>query len=192
MNTPTAFHSVDTFNMSTMTTMTQSSGFTTSDSLEATATQSTCVLFLDFDGVTHPEPCKAEHEFCQLALIEEVLRQHPGVDVVISSSWRQVHTLDEMRAHFAPDIAQRVVGVTPSNKQPTSAWLPGAAVSFEREGECDSWMKQNRSWGTPWVAIDDRAHWFRPDCADLLQTSSKTGFLPQDKATLAAMLQERL
>jgi HAD domain in Swiss Army Knife RNA repair proteins len=103
-----------------------------------------------------------------------------------------VHSLDEMRAHFAPDIAQRVVGVTPSNKQPTSAWLPGAAAAFEREGECDSWLKQNRAWGTPWVALDDRAHWFRPGCADLLQTSSKTGFLPEDQATLAAMLQERL
>ena len=154
--------------------------------------QAACVLFLDFDGVTHPEPCKAEHEFCQLSLIEEVLRQHPRVDVVISSSWRQVHSLEEMRAHFAPDIAQRVVGVTPSNKQPTSAWLPGAAVAFEREGECDSWMKQNRSWGTPWVAIDDRAHWFRPGCNDLLQTSAKTGFLPDDQATLMAMLLERL
>jgi hypothetical protein len=114
------------------------------------------------------------------------------VDVVISSSWRQVHSLDVMRSHFAPEIAQRVVGVTPSNKQPNSAWLPGAAVAFEREGECDSWMKQNRSWGTPWVAIDDRAHWFRPGCNDLLRTSAKTGFVPDDQATLMAMLLERL
>ncbi|MDD2808887.1 HAD domain-containing protein [Rhodoferax sp.] len=159
---------------------------------ESNPSEGTCVLFLDFDGVTHPEPCKAEHEFSQLVLIEEVLRQHPEVDIVISSSWRLQHSLDEMRAHFAPDIAPRVVGATPSNKKPSGAWLPGAAVSFEREGECDTWMKHNRPWGTPWLAIDDRAHWFRPDCGDLLMTSSKTGFMPDDVLTLKAMLQERL
>lgn len=46
------------------------------------------VLFLDFDGVTHPEVCTAEQLFCCLPLIEEVLRRRPGVDIVISSSWR--------------------------------------------------------------------------------------------------------
>ena len=150
-----------------------------------------CILFLDFDGVVHPEPCNPKHYFAQLPLIEEVLREHPGVDIVISSSWRGVHTLDDMREHFSSDIAPRVVGVTPSNKKTTSTWLPGRMSSFERESECDDWMRQNRPWGTPFVAVDDRAHWFRPDSPDLLVTQSMTGFTLEDQALLRAMLIER-
>ncbi len=43
-------------------------------------------------------------------------------------------------------------------------------------------MKANRPWSTPWLAIDDRAHWFMPDCPNLLLY----------QAPLRAMLQERL
>lgn len=159
---------------------------------ESISCDNVCVLFLDFDGVTHPEPCRPDQEFSQLPLIEAVLRQHPKVEVVISSSWRQVHSLDAMRAHFALDIAPRVIGITPSNKQPSSDWLPGASSSNEREGECGTWMKQNRPWGTPWVAIDDRAHWFRPGCSDLLLTNAKTGFTSDDGVALHAMFRERM
>ncbi|MBV5347669.1 hypothetical protein JZU46_05590 [bacterium] len=152
----------------------------------------TCVMFLDFDGVVHPEPCNPLHYFAQLPLIEEVLREHPQVDVVISSSWRGVHALADLRGYFSSDIAPRVVGITPSNKKTTSSWLPGRMSSFERESECDDWMRDNRPWGTPFVAIDDRAHWFRPDSPELLLTQSLTGFTLGDQALLRAMLGERL
>lgn len=33
------------------------------------------ILFLDFDGVTHPEFCSYDDYFCRLPLIEEVLRE---------------------------------------------------------------------------------------------------------------------
>ena len=83
-----------------------------------------CVVFLDFDGVTHPEPCRSDALFCFLPRIEEVLREHPEVDIVISSSWRLEFSLEQLRGHFSADIASRVVGVTPSNKQPGVNWLP--------------------------------------------------------------------
>ena len=149
-------------------------------------------MFVDFDGVTHPELGHPKDEFCHLPLIEEVLREYPAVDVVISSSWRDVHALDKLRGFFSPDIAPRVVGVTPSIKEPSSTWLPGPDSSHPREWECNTWMRQNRPWGTPYVAVDDRSTWFRPGCADLLLTDARTGFTPQDQATLRAMLQERL
>ena len=55
-----------------------------------------CILFLDFDGVTHPDPCRKESFLGQLPLIEDVLREHRQVDVVISSSWRYDHRLHEL------------------------------------------------------------------------------------------------
>lgn len=58
------------------------------------------VLFLDFDGVTHPEPCCQEDVFCRLNLIEDVLLGFPTVDIVISSSWRDHYTLEYLRSFF--------------------------------------------------------------------------------------------
>jgi len=150
-----------------------------------------CILFLDFDGVTHPEPGLKADEFCALPLIEDVLRGCPHVEVVISSSWRTVFSLEQLRGFFSVDLAQRVVGVTPSSKSTSDAWLPSSSVVYEREFECESWMRQNREWGTPWLAIDDRPHWFRPDCTDLLLTSPKVGFCQSDQDTLREMIRQR-
>ena len=47
------------------------------------------VLFLDFDGVTHPEPCTQQEEFCTLHMIEGVVREFAELEIVISSSWRE-------------------------------------------------------------------------------------------------------
>ena len=121
-----------------------------------------------------------------------MLREHPEVDIVISSSWRLEFSLEQLRGHFSADIASRVVGVTPSNKQPGVNWLPAGTGRHEREAECEAWMRENRDWGTPWLALDDRAHWFRPDCGDLLLTESKIGFQETDQNVLRAMLRERL
>ncbi len=157
-----------------------------------TSTDSSCILCLDFDGVTHPEPCQTDKLFCHLDRIEIVLRDFPSVEIVISSSWREEFGLGDLRAYFSPDIARRVVDVTPSIKQPSSTWLPGQDASFAREWECNSWKRLNRAWGTPWLAIDDRAHWFGPDCANLLLTNARTGFTVEDQITLRTMLYERV
>jgi hypothetical protein len=150
-----------------------------------------CIVFLDFDGVTHPELCTREELFCFLPYVEAVVRENPGVDLVISSSWREHFSLEQLREFFSADIAPRVVGATPSNKDRMDNWLPGSALRHEREAQCEAWMRQNRPWGTPWLAIDDRAHWFRPDCSDLLLTSSAVGFTPAHQETLKTMIRER-
>ena len=43
---------------------------------------------------------KREELFTCLPLIEDVLRMHPGVDVVISSSWRFFHPLEQIGKRF--------------------------------------------------------------------------------------------
>lgn len=150
------------------------------------------VLFLDFDGVTHPEPCFEESVFCNLSLIEAVLIEFPSVEIVISSSWRDTFSLDDMREFFAPAVQPRVVGVTPSIKTPSPDWLPGHVPQFDRQWECESWLNRHRERGTPWVAIDDRDYWFEPDCRHLLLTESNKGFQVEHQALLRQMLQERM
>lgn len=46
------------------------------------------ILFLAFDGVTHPQPCFHENVFCRLHLIESVLREHELSDIEIVC-WRR-------------------------------------------------------------------------------------------------------
>jgi hypothetical protein len=72
------------------------------------------LIFLDLDGVlrrTDSTPYRFDSD-CRTAF-EGALRSIPGAKVVITSSWREVMNLDELRAHFSPDVADRVVGVTP-------------------------------------------------------------------------------
>lgn len=152
------------------------------------------ILFLDFDGVTHPQPCFHENVFCRLHLIESILRERElrDIEIVISSSWRGHHSLDDMREFFSRDMQGRVIGVTPDLPKLESDGLPGQAPEFERERECQAWMQTNRPPGTPWLAIDDRPQWFSPDCANLLVTNCQYGFHPDNTATLRDMLWERL
>lgn len=55
------------------------------------------ILFLDFDGVTHPEVCTAPELFTCLPLIEAVLLRHSHVCIVISSAWREHHGLEDLQ-----------------------------------------------------------------------------------------------
>lgn len=48
------------------------------------------ILFLDFDGVMHPDLCPRSEWFERLPMFERWLRGHDQIEVVISSSWRNV------------------------------------------------------------------------------------------------------
>ena len=157
-----------------------------SDTKQAADQNLAPIVFLDFDGVTHPELCSTDQLFGCLPLIEEVLRQHEQVEVVISSSWREPHPLSELREFFSGDIAPRVVGRTPViPRQPA---MP--ATAGLREIECLTWLAANRP-GHPWIAIDDVPWIFSPGCPNLLLTNHRLGFTPANAAHLHSIL-ERL
>lgn len=105
------------------------------------------VLFLDIDGVLHPDGCPPEQHFCQLGNLEQVLRDHPAVRVVISSAWRLAVPLGRIRSHFSKDMRRRVVGVTRSIAQ-----VPDP--TGQRQGECQAWLEEHCP-GVAWVAVDD-------------------------------------
>jgi hypothetical protein len=150
-----------------------------------------CILFLDFDGVTHPDPCSNDQYFRQLPLIEGVLRQWPSVEVVISSTWRYDHDLEGLRRYLSPDIRSRVIDVTPTVRlNDDEGWVPRHLLAHHREWECRKWMRQHRPPGAAWIAIDDATGWFVLGCANLLSTESTSGFLPGHAAVLNQMLKD--
>jgi len=154
--------------------------------------QMNCILFLDFDGVTHPDSCRKESFFCQLPLIENVLREYQHVDIVISSSWRYELRLPELQAYFSPDIRSRIIDVTPSLvRADADGWIPAHVLPHHRERECRKWMLEHQPLNAPWLAIDDVSDWFLPDCEHLLSTRSEFGFQAEQASILREMLNAR-
>lgn len=152
------------------------------------------IIFLDFDGVLHPENVKSQEPLlCRLPLLEEVLREFPRAEIVISSTWRlrwqdpEVAT-QEMRKHFSADIAPRVTGVTPNCLDLDWRAAPDGLSLYPRHWECETWLRAHRPPGTPWVAMDDRAYWFRPFCKNLMVVDRDTGFVAANKQELRERL----
>jgi hypothetical protein len=118
------------------------------------------ILFLDFDGVLHPqydgEPTPVSEIFCHLPRFESVMRDFPSVEIVISSTWRIQFTLDELRARFSPDIAARIIDVTPQIECADDNYLPA-----RREDEILEWLKRAGLSCTLWIALDDAAWQFK-------------------------------
>lgn len=127
------------------------------------------VLFLDFDGVLHPLDRRDELFSC-LPLFEQTVRQFPDLDIVISSSWRVDHSLEELRAVFTADIAARIVGETPYHTDGFTA------ERYGRESEIRAWLHQFGRESEPWLALDDSDWMFSPNCPQLILVDPAVGF----------------
>lgn len=107
------------------------------------------ILFLDFDGVLHPENHGGE-VFSRMEYLWRILRACPNVEVVFSTSWRDHYPLDQMvdmvTSNGGEDLVHRFIGATPG---PLNC----------REAECLAWLVANQREGA-WLALDDRADWF--------------------------------
>lgn len=133
------------------------------------------LLFLDFDGVLHPDPCwNEDHLFERLPSLENILRDFPKIEIVVSSTWRHKRSLDRLRSLFSPDIAPRIIDVTPDRSEfPDIAELVGP--TYLREIEIIAWLRHSREPWRTWVALDDKMHWFRPFCPNLVLCDHQTG-----------------
>lgn len=140
------------------------------------------ILFLDFDGVLHPDPCYDEQRFfCCLPKLENVLRDFPKVQVVISSTWREKRSLSELRSFFSDDISSRIIGMTPSWK-----YFPDLfeVIGYQRQTEVEAWLRESSEPWRSWIAIDDKSYLFKPFLPNLVQTNSSVGFDDDSERTL--------
>lgn len=138
------------------------------------------VLFLDFDGVLHPKGAGHTH-FTRLPILEALLRETDltNVQLVVSSTWRQAYSLTRLRAFFAPDIAERIIGTTAS--------LSDYRSEHERGEEIEAWLSKN---GNPaWVALDDDLEGFSPRMrAKLVLVDGAVGLQAEDAMRLRALM----
>ncbi len=113
------------------------------------------ILFLDFDGVMHP--VNQTDLFCREEHLARVLRDFPGVEVVISSSWRETHTLKNMPTFFLTDLRSRIVGVTPVIEIRDAVDVPGVRLH-----EINQYLADTDNQHRRWVALDDARNCSRP------------------------------
>lgn len=139
------------------------------------------LIFLDFDGVLRrstSNPSRFDHD-C-LEHFEGAVRQCPVSKIVITSTWRLAMSLKELRSRFSPDVAARIVGVTPENFE---------EETYERLAEIKAFMEEKKVTSVPWVAIDDDPSHF-PAGAPVLLTDPAKGFDAECAARLVKLLRE--
>lgn len=133
------------------------------------------LIFLGFDGVLHPaagDRILFEHRDA----FESLLREHAQVEVVITSSWREVFDVDALREeYFSRDVQPRIIDVTPL--------IPGAM----RWQEIQAYLDEVRYQG-PYIVIDDDASEFPAEWAPLLLCAPEAGLDAGKRAELVARL----
>ena len=154
------------------------------------------LLFLDFDGVCHRLGAPVDELFRRSeALLEPWLRERPGVDVVVSSSWRESkeYPLEAMRGFFGSDLRARLVGTTPVIRHDEWAQFDGelGPTRFERELEVRRWLAGSGQPWRPWAALDDVAALYRPDCKNLVVCDGRQGMTANDLVTVDAILRRQ-
>lgn len=136
------------------------------------------ILFLDLDGVLHPLRREPGLLYRSAPILEEALRAHPQIEVVISSDRRIHESLDELRKPFSLDIRSRIIDVNPFAADFTEleeTMFPADLLNHPRQLECLTWMEDHRPKGTRWVAIDDTFDHFHPLQTNIYFVEGATG-----------------
>lgn len=132
------------------------------------------LLYLDFDGVLHPNHCTPAQWLSHLPALSDCLSGiRFEVKIVISSSWRFHYDTKELVARFPVQLRSKVVGTT------------GEAFigKHSRYEEIQAHLNQyNR--GMPWCALDDCAWEFPSPCPELILCDGSKGL---DTAVLAEL-----
>ena len=135
-------------------------------------------LFVDFDGVLHPtvlarfdEPPEplATVFFGWLPALVEVLRKYPDVAIVVHSTWRYTHDVDELKLLLGA-LGPKVVGATPRGPRYESIqW----------------WLQMNPSFADHRILDDDASEFPTPPPPELILCNPTTGVAASD--VLAAL-----
>jgi len=132
------------------------------------------LIFLDFDGVLHPNFCHEEHYFSRTGyLMAAIDGFKDDVKVIISSSWRFHWPADVLLQKLPASLAPLLVGFTPEVD-------PGR---HQRYREIHAYLKFRRG-HADWRALDDADNEFPKGCRELIRCEGRTGL---DDSTVARL-----
>lgn len=137
------------------------------------------VLFLDYDGVLHPDAVYREggrivlradgfELFEWASVLEDLLAPYPALQIVLATSWVHVLGFDVAYSHLSKGIQQRVVGAT---------WYQTAPRRWNRLSRYEQIRHTvERHHFNRWLAVDDDcAEWGEDHRANLVQTDPLLG-----------------
>lgn len=148
------------------------------------------IVFLDFDGVLHPDPCTDRRRLFEHAgRLAQSLAPFAEVGLVLSTAWRTVRPFDELLGILPAGLSERIVDRTPIFG---SFKARPNLVPYRRHAECVQWLADNHLQNADWLALDDRPDEFAPYCDNLLTCHSDIGFDDRVDACLrSALLRHR-
>lgn len=140
------------------------------------------ILFLDFDGVLHPITGSHPFQPACVAELEVVIEHFPSLDIVVTSSWREEKSMDELTALVGSVIGERIIGTTPIIDDPF--------LHHPRYHEVLAYLACIPESDRVWVAIDDEIGNYPPEVPVLI-VDRHTGFTSEDREMLMALIQEQ-
>ncbi len=142
-------------------------------------------LFLDFDGVLHPQGGTTDRLFENSNLLQICLQKIENIEVVISSSWAEVHPLEHLLDFFEeqPHLHSLIVGCTNQKGNPE---VDFGAMPL-RESQCRNWLIANQRDPHRWLALEDDPLNFRAR-EHVVFTDSRAGLSEQDMERLVDLV----
>lgn len=136
-------------------------------------------LYLDYDGVLHPDEVyfvggqvvlrmDGFSLFEWSSILEELLGPYPKVQILLATSWVRVVGFDEALSRLSAGLQRRVVGAT---------WHPHVPRGWERYSRFEQ-IRGNveRHRHSRWLALDDDGAGWPPEYAgNLVLTDSLLG-----------------
>ena len=141
----------------------------------------TKLIFLDFDGVLHPNFSSGSEYFSHAGYLRDALDGFAeGVEIVISSSWRFHWSTTAILQRLPKPLASMVTGITPIGE-------PGR---HQRYREIQAYLS-SRMGQYDWRALDDAVNEFPKDCAELIECDGRIGLDDLSAARLRVWLKAR-
>lgn len=159
------------------------------------------ILFLDFDGVLHPDAVYLRNSgqielraegalFMWADRLTAALQHYPGVKVVLSTSWARHLGFHRARKALPADLAARVIGATWHSAM-GKGWPDRIAWDCQTRYEQIAAYLSRLSAPVQWLAIDDDdTGWPDTQRGHLVLTNGITGLSADDAlAELISRLQ---
>jgi len=141
------------------------------------------ILFLDFDGVLHPVSGAGTFDPGSISILESVVSDFPKLMIVVTSSWREEKSIDQLKSLLGEELGGRVIGSTPVIDEPF--------LHNVRYHEVCTYLETVKRDYKAWVAIDDEIGNY-PEGMPVLITDRRSGLTPEDGLTLRSLISAQL